>query len=296
MSDKTQFQLSCERDFGEKINGSFIFLSQNFKQLMGIVLRMCGPVIVGSLFIGSLLSYNLASVMHWTSGPKIGNIEQSFSVLVAIYVLIITAYYLIIILIQAAVFGYMKIYAAEGGGNVTFSKVWDAVKKKLAVLFLYKFILLIGIVAGYAFAIFPGIYLQIIFSLFAPVFIIENKSFADSVKRCFEIISEKWWSTFGLMMVMGLIISAGSYILYLPMVLAGIMISMNMEFRGFLALIIASGGLLYAAYFMFAFTLENISTGIQHYNLTEKIDGYGLRKQIEMIGTSDIKDPSKEDF
>ena len=296
MSDSNHFQLSYERDFGEKINGSFVFLSQNFKQLMGIVLRMCGPVIVGSMLIGSLLSYNLASIMHWTSGPKIGDDPQSVYVVLPFYLLILIAYFLITILIQAAVFGYMKIYASDGAGNVTFNKVWNAVKPKLAALLIYKFILLTAIVAGYAFAIFPGIYLQIVFSLFAPVFIIENKSFTDSVKRCFEIISEKWWSTFGLMMVMGLIISAGSYILYLPMLISGIFISMNLEFRGFLVLLIASGGLLYATYFMFAFALENISTGLQYYNLTEKIDGYGLRRLIEMIGTTDAKEKSTEDF
>ena len=63
--------LQQERDFGDKINASFTFVSQNFKTLFLSVLYFAGPLsLIGGIANGVVQSNNLAFASSGAAKPR----------------------------------------------------------------------------------------------------------------------------------------------------------------------------------------------------------------------------------
>jgi hypothetical protein len=95
---------------------------------------------------------------------------------------------------------------AELGRSVRF-----AVSK---LLWIWALSIVVGIVVilGLIALIVPGIILAIMFSLVYPVLLIENKGVLESMGRSRELVSHRWLNTFGLFLVVGIIVIIASAI------------------------------------------------------------------------------------
>ncbi len=81
-------------------------------------------------------------------------------------------------------------------------------------LLLYSLISGIFIFLGFLALIVPGIYLGVSYS-FAPMFIVfGNMEFWDAMEYSRKLITKKWWSIFGLMLLLALINIAGALVLF----------------------------------------------------------------------------------
>ncbi|MGK0449228.1 MAG: hypothetical protein ACJA2M_003033, partial [Polaribacter sp.] len=69
---------------------------------------------------------------------------------------------------------------------------------------------------GALFCFLPGIYFGIVLSLSICLLIFQNKSVTDAINDSFGFIKGHWWETFGILIVVQLIIIFISFILDLP--------------------------------------------------------------------------------
>src|SRR2546425_7111779 len=82
------------------------------------------------------------------------------------------------------------------------------------LLWIWALSIVVGIIVvlGFIALIVPGIILAIMFSLAFPVLLIENKGVLDSMGRSRELVGHRWLKTFGVYLVLGIIVVVASVI------------------------------------------------------------------------------------
>ncbi|MCS6973113.1 MAG: hypothetical protein N2044_02395 [Cyclobacteriaceae bacterium] len=316
MEKFTPIEFQQARDFSKKLNITFEFIRQNFKSLGKSLLYISGPVVlIGSLLTGSLYSGYLNSITETSQNPNsvLGFVTstQTWAQGAAAVLFIFMGG----IVIVSVVYNYMLEYHARKDNRIEVDAVWNRVKETLpqylATFFLFfvvvilAYVLIVLLIAGTArlsigLAIFTGfitiillIYAIIPLSLIFVVRAFEKVGFIKAIERCFELISGKWWSTFGLLVIVGLVQSMLASVFFIPWYINFIINMMhNLDGGGvyepsaasqlinnvFLTLYFLSSFLLYA--------LPLIALAFQYFNLVELKESRGLMSRIEQMGNA----------
>ena len=109
----------------------------------------------------------------------------------------------------------------------------------------------------------------------------------QALRRCFYLIKGKWWSTFGLVMVMFLIQSTMSYLFAIPMYGLLMMDVLQLSKTGTghdSSLLMQAATLLYAGSAVLLLALPLLAMGFQYFNLAERRDSIGARQQLALLG------------
>ncbi len=91
-------------------------------------------------------------------------------------------------------------------------EAFKVVAKKLFVLLAASVISGLLIVVGFMALVIPGIIFSIIFFLFIPAIIVEEKGIISSLKRSKKLVAKRWMKTFGLMLILTIMVGATSFI------------------------------------------------------------------------------------
>lgn len=197
-------------------------------------------------------------------------------------------------LMLSVIYGYMKINDQQEE-RPTPIEVFQKMLPRIPMLVVL--IILISIVSFIGFIIFllPGIYLMITLSLAVPVYIFEDKSIGTSFTKSFKLVNDKWWSTFGLIMVTVLIASVLSYIFLIPMyvLMVGSIVSAMSQngndpdaiFSIFTSWYTVVGMTIVMIGSYLTYLVPIIAVGFQYFNLSERIEGRGIRNQIKEFET-----------
>ena len=132
---------------------------------------------------------------------------------------VLLIFYLIAyVMINASAMYYVKSYTENQGKidydyikNMTMHKFWSFI----ALYILSGIIVFIGTL----FCFFPGIYLGIVLSLASCILVFFEKGAVDSIGDAFHFIKGHWWNTFGILIVIGLIVWVISFITQLPQII-----------------------------------------------------------------------------
>jgi len=97
-------------------------------------------------------------------------------------------------------------------GNSTLKEGFNFTMSKLASLLGAGIITSILTIIGSLFFILPGLILMVMFSLVVPVIIVEQKGVFESLGRSRKLVGNRWLKTFALLIIVGLIMVAVSWI------------------------------------------------------------------------------------
>ncbi|HXA01817.1 MAG TPA: hypothetical protein VNW99_07515 [Cytophagaceae bacterium] len=285
------------RDFSEKLNDTFSFLRQNFKNLSTTVLFVAGPfTLIGGIFLGLYQSQVFKSgFLKQTSlsdrFQNIFGIEYLMGILFSMISLSI---------VSIVVNEYIRLYNEDKTENFQWQDVLPGVKSNFLPIFLYGIGYAILVMIGMMLLIFPGVYLAIALSFLFSVKMFEGKGFFESVSRCLNLIKGNWWATFGLLFVLSIIQGLLSFIFQIPAFISGIVMGIQglkneasggSDFFLIIATIISTTGsqLLY--------TVSIVGLIFQYFNLVEEKDATGLLGRIDSIGkTPDVKTSNEESY
>ena len=284
-----------QRDFGQKINATFDFVVQNFKPLAISLLYIAGPLsLVGGFFMGSYQSGILEmqkSVLESGSSSFDGIYQMVGTVFLLSFFLILAN------IISSLVIGAYFLEYEAGNRNITPEIVWNRLKGYIGKALIFNFVMGIAVVAGIVFFLLPGIYLGVTLSLMTMILMRENLDLGDTFRRCFYLIKDKWWSTFGLLFVMGIVSSIIGYAFQIPTLILTVMSSLQVKLANTEVLMTISGvigtvggGLVRS--------LVLIAIVFQYYNLVERREGSGILDAIDNIGKTDTPrtDLREEEF
>lgn len=299
-----KIELRKERSFSEKMNGMFTYIAQNYKVIFRCLFFIVAPVALLGGICNGIFQSQLTKIIPVNFENKAGNdpmngfdvfqnlLQNIFSpVYFAAIILMMAAF----VLVKCIVFSHMRLYSESPDKMVAFEEVWEDVKLNFPKVFfsIIAVSLLIGV--GFIFLVIPGIYFLITFSMFVPSMIIERKGFTESINRCFFLIKDKWWSTFGLLFITSFIVQICSMVFYMPMYIFQILrltkvVGDESGMWQILTSVISSvGG-------MIVYSLFSFAVGMQYFNLVERREGKGLRSYIDEIGNSPSPENNPEHF
>jgi hypothetical protein len=131
------------------------------------------------------------------------------------------------------------------------------------------------------------IWLAVCMALYFPVLWLEDVGPMEALRRTFYLIKGKWWSTFGLGVVITMIQSTMAYLFAIPMYGIMVMDVLQLTKTGVgndSSLLMQAATLLYSGSAVFLFSLPLLAMSFQYFNLAERRDSIGARQQLAMLG------------
>jgi hypothetical protein len=284
-----------QRDFGNKINVTFQYISQNFRSLGLALLYIVGSLALVAGIASGIMQSNILSLADQSqdnSDPMAA--FQMFRTIFspAFWVTILFAV-LSSLAVSLVTYAHMKIYARRNSQqglaqfttspDISVAEVWEEVQPIIGRALIIT--ILSSIIAGVAsiFLVIPGIYVAIVLSLGIVVTTFEGTDFGGTWNRCFFLIRDKWWSTFGLIFVMGIISGIIGLLFSIPAgIISFLTTSKLLPVSSFWLVL---GSVISTVGSTLLRSLIYIAMGFQYTNLVELKEGRGLLSAIDSIGT-----------
>ncbi len=280
---RTMITLFQQRDFGEKINATFTFIGREFKPFGTALLYIVGPLALATGIASGVYQSNMLAITRGQGS------ELPFETLARIFS---PAYFLLVlfsilsnILVNLTTYSYMKLYHERSGGPIGVSELWAEIQRHIVASLLFSFISFVAIVAASMFFLIPGLYIGVVLSLGLAVLVFEETDFGATWSRCFQLIRDKWWSTFGLIMIMFIILMISSLVFSIPAGIVSMLVSMKLVPDMPTIVTIITNTLSTVGSTLMTAMLA-IALGFQYTNLVERNHGTGLLSAIDSIGSS----------
>lgn len=295
--NQSKIEFRKVRDFGALLNVTFDYIKRNFKILFKSNLFISAPAI---LLAGVFLGLYQNSIFNFAVSPDL----QQFGIPFLFSTFFMMIAYLIVMIVT---YSHLMIYKQSETGLFDIDDVWQMTKQNfLVILFTgIGYSLIVGIVAlvfigigmymvfqgsyGFVFLVLVGfgivLYLSINYSLIFIVRIEEGISFSEALTRSKELISQNWWFTFGLIMVVGIIQGFLAYALYIPTYIVMFFVAftgVNSETGVFARSMFIITSIITSLSILF-YMISIVAISFQYYNLVERKEAPGLLEQIENI-------------
>jgi hypothetical protein len=275
-------ELRKVRDFTDNLNDTFLFIRQNLKPLIAAFLGIAGVFLLTAAIVNGV--YQSQTTGNLFKQIFTGRVEanESISYFGWYYVLVVLFAWLNYNAMTVVVIAYMKLYEQNGGIAPTVEDVWREFRQHFLTVAFYTIPIFLLIVVGMILCLVPGIYLAVVLAPFPIILAIENESFGGAFNRCFTIIKENFWVSFGIYAVMYLIYYFSAAIISVMVsVFAGLISYFTTKNINTTVGVVSS--ILNIFSFVF-FIVFYVSVVLQYYNLTERYDGTGILRRLDSMG------------
>lgn len=282
-----KIELRKMRDFNAKMNATFEFLRQNFVPLSKALLYIGGPfILLAGVFSGFYNRYTLTLQRQETVNPAFEFVGDLAVWLSLMFLFLMLSYIVVLIVI----YEYFRLYEKQPATrSIEVSEIWPAVKTNFLPMVGASLLVAVVIFAGFLLLLGPGVYLSIVLSLIVPILIIEQKSIGESFTRCFKLITDKWWSTCGLIVVTGIIAVIMGQVFAIPQYIFTFLVAAHKASAETAVppwqeagLVISSTFSTFGSSMLQAIPL--VAVGFQYYNLVERREAAGLMAKLDTFG------------
>ena len=276
-------QLRKVRDFGENLNDTFQFIRQEFKPLAGSFILFAGVFILAQSIIAGLFQGKMFAFLDdFKNGMYTKQPTDAYSaIFTPQYFLLIICSFLSIVAMRVTVACYMKLYD-EKQASPTIREVWILFSRQYLKNVVFSIPVLLITIISIFFCFFPVVYFAIVFAPFQFIVVSEGVSFGDAFSRCFTLIKENFWISFGIYILTYIIYLTGSSIIgFFIGALIGIASYFTTNEISSTVGIVTSAvsAIAYLFYIIFF-----VSVGMHYYNLAERADGTGMARRLENLG------------
>lgn len=268
------FKIKGIRDFGSLLSASFYYVRRYFNSLGKSVLYFVVPII---LVMGILVSQYMTQIFNMEQQGMVNSFSMLSSQLGGTIIggIAMTA-------LAAVVFNHLKIAATgRSDGDIKVEEIWEGLKSDFFMILLLNIGAFIATFLGMLFFIIPGIFISVKLTLVSAVYVLEDQDFSGAFSRSWNLITNHWWITLGLVIVMGIFVSLMSLTVSMPFVI----IASFANFSGLENPETTIGmfyGLVNSLTYIF-YTVMYICLGLHYYNLVERKEGEGLEQRIAQI-------------
>lgn len=206
METTNYIEFKKERDLGAIVNDTFKFLRENWKPYLNAIIKIAGPfILVGAIVLVFFLSSFFGGFYNMENTDPDAGLGVFINMFSWMGILMLVGG-IVYIIVSAVSLYFIKSYIENRGvvdyyevRKNTFENFW----KFLGLGILMILIVGLGAILCYL----PGIYLGIVLSLATSILAFENKSVGDTISHSFTLIKGQWWTTFGILIVVGLLVS-----------------------------------------------------------------------------------------
>lgn len=219
MENLDQIEFKKERDLGAIITDTFKFIRENWKDYFSTVFRIAGPPFI--LFIiamgyymvsvGGMMSDSTASIDNQFEFESGTNFMGMFGAVAIVMIAGIVFY----VLMQMASLFFIKSYI-NNNGVVDKNEISQNVRQHFWSFLGLVILTILMVVFGVVLCFFPAIWIGVILSLGTSIMIFEGKNVGDTISHCFTLIKDHWWETFGVVFVVGILVSLLGQVFAVP--------------------------------------------------------------------------------
>jgi hypothetical protein len=268
-----KIELNRVRTFSEIIEDTILFFKQTWKPLLKAYFSICGFFLAASLIVGI---FNVASTLQ--------NTARGESIFTFTYFMTILFGLMDSLLVTLTLLCFISLYKEKGNEPPTVQEVWSYVK-----FFFFRIAgsyLALGalIFAGFVCCFIPGIYFIVVFSLTFPIMVMENTTLGYAFNRSFQIIKKNWWFTFGVLIVISIVLVAVIFAAAIPVTL--IAYGAMLFTKAGVFDVYSYGIVVFTHLVQFFYLVPLIGITLTYFSLTEMKDDGTLLQRIMMIGKS----------
>ncbi len=288
-----------ERDFSAKISATFEFIGAHWRPLGHVLLYLVAPFALVQGIVAGALQLHAADAFRSSVGEggiasfRFANYLSAFNSPLYLLSSILGGLFQSVLILS--VYGYLMrcVYAEQPGQAITVPQVWEVVKSKL--LSTYFSLIGIWLIIAFGFVLFfvPGFYMLVTLSLFFVVGLFENSDFTATISRCVDLIRGKWWSTLGLLCVMGIIIYLALASVGVVFVLVGWLKSLLSPSATLPSSLLVLYGAIRGLFLLVLYVPIMLVLAFQYFNLVERKEGVGLRLLVDKLGDSQAAAPAE---
>ena len=281
---------------GKLIGGTFTYLKIHFKDIMRVALVTGFPLII----LGStLVALGAAEFMRDSMNgmDRIVRINQ-FYLFSTKAILGMICYLIGYVILSSSVITFMQLKHERNGGPVEMSELWSAFFSRGWMLTLQMILVVIILAIGFMLLVIPGIYLMVPLALATPVFMIEKRGIFSSIERCFELIKSRWWTAFGalfviflIMVIPAMIVNAINTVIFTLDSLSSSDMNMTRSTTMY-----AVGGSILAMLRFILNTLFLVLVTIMYYSLLEEKEHVSLQQKLETMGSGHTVNKVEEEY
>ncbi|TLX77675.1 hypothetical protein E9993_03265 [Labilibacter sediminis] len=208
-------KVNRKRDFSDVLNASFGFIKQEYKSLFRMLFLYAGiPVlavaILNTIYVQNPLSEILNSITDPQSAQNMNSGMEGKAFLVNLITNIVN------IFLTGLTYCYIVLYTQNESQTPDLKEVWHKFTSLFAPYIGYNILSSIVIILAFIAIIIPGIYVMVPLSFILIIKTAENESFGESWNRCFALVKNHWWESFGLIIIGAILIMVIAGALNLP--------------------------------------------------------------------------------
>lgn len=280
MSSTPPIELRRARDFGQVIADAFTFMKGNWRPLLGAMLRIAMlPLVVLVALAGAIAIVGL--IQGRDGAALIGGLG------ILTFALLFPGMIYTAVMIEAVTHEYLRAYG-RGEHHVLDTRelrrrchgqFWSY----LGIWFLATLATLIGALMCYI----PGIWINTSFALAMIAHGEERLGATGSLERSYKLVNKKWWATFGLVLVLGMIAGMLAMVVIVPFYITAMVVMVMGAVGGgseppiLMFVFLGIGYLLMILVSFLAIPLVRTGTGLWYFSLVEQMEGAGLRERIQ---------------
>lgn len=286
------FLLLQARDFSSIITDTFTYIRLNIKVLGKALLYFVIPLLI---LLSFFIYLYFQSIFNFFPGQMEGqdpeiysqNLEDGLGSMFGTLSMTMIVSLIAITALCVIIYNHMALTVEQGNGNVEITDLWNRMKSDLLIVALLIISAGFATVLGALFFILPGIFIYVKLSILPAAYIHERRGFIESFSRSWNLTDGHWWYTFGIIIVMNLLVSFISYAFTIPLML----IFMFLNLSGVqpdpqsigMSISIMYGLMILISYLFYV--LPYAALGLHYYNLLERKEGTYLQQRIEQLGS-----------
>lgn len=310
MQTRKTLNFQRERRIGEILQDTFAFLRQEFKPLVGSILRITGIYLILLVAVTGVLIYQAGGVFK---GLVDGIEDMAYQL---VFLTSLGVFFLLLVVVTVLMYGtilhYVRLYQVEKK-TPAFEEIKPAAYGSfwpIVGLWFMLFFLLIGLMLAivplmaylsveinsiFAFFMIIAVFLSammwnVLANVAYPVMIIRGIPVSRVIGVSLGLLKGNWLRGFGLFLLLSIMISIGSMITYIPTMIYQMFKLMSSsavsdaQFNPFEDPIYIALTLLPYGVQAILGVMIPIGAGILYFDLDEQKRGTGTRNQIESLG------------
>lgn len=286
--NRPEIELKKERDFSDVFNASFSFITQEIGRLVKVIALYAGVPVIIAVVMSAYYTQDAINSVFQVMGGDFSDAAPDMGLVLLTTMIGLLAQLFIAGLVPA----YLGKYEEKGKAGFTADDVWQRFLKHFGAIIGYSILSLLLIIVGAVFLVIPAIYLSVPLAFVLYVKVIENRDLGSTFSRCFQLIRNNWWRTFGILIVAYIIIAIISWLFTVPAIIVGViegfMVGSGQQEAidsSSLAVVLTSifGGL--GQYILYP--VLYIIIGFQYYTLREEKDRDTLMGKVSAINEDD---------
>lgn len=275
-------ELRKVRDFSENLNDTFVFIKQNLKPLTVSFLGIAGVFMLAAAIVQGFYQNDMSGMFEDLLKGPASTSSVPYEFFTGTYFLVGLFAWINVVAMKVAIIAYIKVYDQKDGEIPTMPEVWNEFKRYFFKVLIYSIPITILIFIGFIFCIAPGVYFWVVLVPFEIILMVEDKSFSNAFSRCYVLIKDNFWQSFGIYIIAYLIYS------FMSTIIGGIIGLITGVISYFTTDDISTTvGVVTSIFNIFSFVFYIvffISAILNYYSLAEKFDGTGILKRLNNLG------------